>query len=243
MPYTSLKKGRLADDVTNQIKEAIFGGKYQAGEKLPSEHELVELFGVSRVIIREAIRNLEQAGLVEIRRGPKGGAFIKSRNHTAVTQVVRDHFRLAKGTVKEIMEVRLEIEPIVAGLAAERATPGDLQLLKRNIDAQPQTPGRQTIEGNLDFHRLLARCAHNPIYEMIINILLDFSQELIINILPPGQILHDTTTHPELYRLIKDRDIQGAQTTMHSHLKDVIPLMRAAEEKSRESNRYPNSTS
>ncbi len=231
MKYTAIKTGRLSDDVSDQIKEAIFQGEYQQGEKIPSEHELVELFGVSRVIIREAIRNLEQAGLVEIKRGPKGGAFVKSLSHTAVSVVVKDLFRLAKGTVQEVMEVRLEIEPIVAGLAAERATEEDLTLLKKNIDAQMKIPGKKTIEGNIEFHRLLARCSHNPIYEMIINILLDFSIDLIVNILPPGKIMHDTTSHPELYQLIKQGKSKEALKKMRHHLEDVIPLMQEAEAK------------
>jgi len=231
MQYTAIKTGRLADDVTNQIKEAIFEEKYLPGEKIPSEHELVDLFGVSRVIIREAIRNLEQAGLVEIKRGPKGGAFIQPLTHTAVSLVVKDLFRLAKGTVKEIMEVRLEIEPIVAGLAAERVTKEDLILLKKNLEVQPKIPGEKTVAGNINFHRLLAKCSHNPIYEMIINILLDFSIDLIINILPPGEILHDTTSHSDLYELIKNGEAKQARKKMRSHLQDVIPLMRAAETK------------
>ena len=172
MRYKAIKTGRLADDVAGQIKEAIFQGKYLPGEKIPSEHELVNLFSVSRVIIREAIRNLEQIGLVKIKRGPSGGAFIKELSHDAVSLVVKDLFRLAKGTVKEVMEVRLEIEPIVAGVAAERATKDDLILLKKNIEVQSKIPGKKTIEGNINFHRLLTRCSHNPIYEMIINILL-----------------------------------------------------------------------
>jgi len=235
MQYTSIKKGRLADSVSDQIKEAIFQGEYQTGEKIPSEYELVDLFGVSRVIIREALRNLEQAGLVEIRRGPKGGAFVQPLTHKAVSLIVRDLFRLSKGTVNEIMEVRLEIEPIVAGLAATRATKDDLISLKENIDAQPKIPGEKTVEGNINFHRLLARCSHNPIYEMIINILLDFSIDLILNILPPGKVIHDTTSHPELYELIKYGDGQKAKDKMRSHIEDVIPLMRAAEAKTKTS--------
>ena len=205
MRYTAIKRGRLADDVSNQIKEAIFRDDYQPGEKIPSEHELVGLFGVSRVIVREAIRNLEQTGLVEIRRGPKGGAFVQSLSHSSVSLIVKDLFKLAKGTVKEVMEVRLAIEPIVAGVAAERATEEDLLLLKKNIDEQTKKPGKKTVEGNINFHRLLARSSHNPIYELIINILLDFSIDLIVNVVPPGKVLHDTTSHPELYQLIKNK--------------------------------------
>ncbi len=233
MKYKAIKTGRLADSVSEQIKESIFQGAYQNGEKIPSEYELVGSFGVSRVIIREAIRNLEQSGLVEIRRGPKGGAFVKALDHLAASQVIKDLFRLAKGTVKEVMEVRLEIEPIVAALAAERATEEDLILLKQNIDNQPATPGRKTIESNIEFHRRLAKCSHNPFYEIVLNILLDFSIEMIIDFLSPKEIMHDTTSHPELYRLITNRDSQAAKIKMRSHLEDVIPLMKAAEKKSK----------
>lgn len=229
MKYKAVKTGRLADDVSNQIKEAIFQEKYQSGEKLPSEHELVELFEVSRVIIREAIRNLEQDGFLEIRRGPLGGAFIKPLTYTTASRVVKDYFRMSNGTVKEIMEVRLAIEPIVTEMAAQRATEEDLRRLKINIDAQPKTPGRKTVEGNINFHRYLARCSHNPIYEMIVNILLDFSMELILDILPPGKIMHDSTTHPELYELICSGKSREACIKMRLHLEDVIPLMQAAE--------------
>ena len=233
MQYTAIKTGRLADDVSNQIKEAIFQDEYKPGEKIPSEQELVELFGVSRVIIREAIRNLEQAGLVEIKRGAKGGAFVRTLNHNAVSLVVKDLFRLAKGTVKEIMEVRLEIEPIVTGLAAERATKDDLDMLQNHLDTMPQISGRKMVEANVNFHRLVARCAHNPIYDMIINILLDFSIDLIVNILSPGEIIHDTTSHPEIYELIANGDSQQSRIRMKTHLQDVIPLMQAAEAKRR----------
>jgi len=229
MQYIPIKKGRLAENVADQVKEAIFQGRYQTGEKIPSEYELVDLFNVSRVIVREAIQNLVQAGLVEIRRGPKGGAFVQPISHNAVSKIVKDFFRLSKGTVKEIMEVRLAMEPIVAGLAAERATKDDLFLLKKNLETQPKTSGEKTVKGNINFHRLLAKCSHNPIYEMIINILLDFSTDLIIDILTPGEVLHDTISHPKLYELIKKGEAVKAHTAMKSHLQDVIPLMRVAE--------------
>ena len=70
-------------------------------------------------------------------------------------------------------------------------------------------------------------------YEMIINILLDFSIDLIINILPPGELLHDTTSHPEMYKLLKKGEVQQARIKMRSHLQDVIPLMQAAEAKTK----------
>jgi GntR family transcriptional repressor for pyruvate dehydrogenase complex len=147
MNYTHVQKGRLADLVSSQLKESIFQGEYQPGEKMPPEHQLVKSFGVSRVIVREAIRNLEQAGLIEIKRGPKGGAFVLSMKHDAVSQVIRDMLRLGNAEVAHIMEVRLEMEPVVAGLAAERATAEDVETLCRGIEGMPDTPGDEYVAG------------------------------------------------------------------------------------------------
>ena len=67
MAFKEIPTGRLADFVMEQLKEAIFQGRYQAGERLPPENKLVEIFGVSRVVVREAIRNLENSGLIQIK--------------------------------------------------------------------------------------------------------------------------------------------------------------------------------
>ena len=104
MEYIQIQKGRLADLVSNQLKESIFQGLYRPGQRIPTEHKLVEGFGVSRVIVREALKNLEQTGLIEIKRGPKGGAFVLPMRHDAVSQVIKDTLRLGRAKVADIMD-------------------------------------------------------------------------------------------------------------------------------------------
>ncbi|MGD9320211.1 MAG: FadR/GntR family transcriptional regulator [Desulfobacteraceae bacterium] len=232
MNYIRVPKGRLADRVSSQLKESIFQGEYQPGEKIPPEHQLVKFFGVSRVIVREAIRNLEQAGLIEIKRGPKGGAFVLPMKHDAVSQVIRDMLRLGNAEVAHIMEVRLDVEPVVAGLAAERATPEDIEILCRGIEDMPDAPGDEYAAWNVNFHRLLARCAHNPMYDILVNILMDFTEELILKIKPSERIIHDTTSHPELLELVRQGDVEGARRKMRFHLEDIVPTLKDLEEKS-----------
>jgi DNA-binding FadR family transcriptional regulator len=132
MALKAIRTGRLADQVSDQLKQSLFKGEYLEGERLPSEHELMGVFGVSRIVVREAIRNLENSGLLEIKRGPTGGAFVRSIKHDAVSNLVRDTLKLGRTSVAEIMEVRLQVEPIVAGLAAKRRTPGDIQMRDEN---------------------------------------------------------------------------------------------------------------
>ena len=75
--FKPIKQIKASSEVGQQLKNAILGGEYRAGDKLPSERELIELFQVSRTVVREAIKSIEAGGLVEIRQGATGGAFVK----------------------------------------------------------------------------------------------------------------------------------------------------------------------
>lgn len=231
MKYKQIPTGRFADLVSDQLKESIFRGQYQPGQRMPNEHKLVEVFGVSRVIIREAIRDLERNGLLEIKRGPKGGAFVLPMNHNVVSKVIKDVFKLGNGTVADIMEVRLEIEPTVAGLAARRATDEDVDKLTEALEDMPEAPGDEYVAWNINFHRLLARCSHNPMFNILVNILLDFTEELIIKIKPTERVIHDTISHPDLLEKVRRSDSDGARRKMRSHLEDVAPLLTELEKK------------
>ena len=230
--YTQIRKDRLADLVGNQLKESIFEGKYRSGQRMPSEHQLVEMFGVSRLIVREAIRDLERVGLIEVKRGPLGGAFVLPMKHDSVSRIVKDVLRLGKANVAHIMEVRLGIEPVVAGLAAERRDEEDLEMLSNSLKTIPEDPGGdQYVAWNVSFHRLVAKASHNPMYEILVNILMDFTEELVLSIKPRERVLHDTTSHPAIYEKIKQGDAEGASRKFRDHLKEILPLLQALEEK------------
>ena len=229
MAYRQIPTGRLADQVTGQLKESIFRGQYQPGQRIPTEQRLVEAFGVSRVIVREAVRNLEMAGMIEIKRGPKGGAFVLPMKHDAVSQVMLDALKMGNGQVGDIMEVRLDVEPIVAGLAALRATEEDAKMLAESLDGMPEAPGDEYVAWNVNFHRLLAKCSHNPMYDILVNILMDFTERLILKIKPSERIIHDTTSHPALLEKVRLGDSEGARRKMRSHLEDIVPLLKELE--------------
>lgn len=231
MEYSQIPKARLADLVSDQLKESIFQGRYQPGQKMATEHKLVETFGVSRVIVREAIRDLERQGMIEIKRGPKGGAFVMPMNHDAVSRVMKDVLKLGNANVGDIMEVRLDIEPIVAKLAALRATAEDVHILTQALEGMPEAPGDEYVAWNVNFHRLLAKCSHNPMYDILVNILMDFTEELILKIKPAERVIHDTTSHPVLLEKVRQGDSDGARRKMRAHLGDIVPLLKELEEK------------
>ena len=232
MGYTQIRKDRLADIVGSQLKESIFEGQYKSGQRIPSEHQLVEMFGVSRLRVREAIRDLERTGLLEVKRGPLGGAFVLPMKHDSVSRIIKDVLRLGKANVADIMEVRLGIEPVVAGLAAERRNEEDLEMLARGLKAIPEDPGGdEYVAWNVDFHRLVARVSHNPMYEIMVNILMDFTEELVLSIKPPERVVHDTTSHPAIFEKIKQSDPEGASRKFREHLEEILPLLQTLEKK------------
>jgi DNA-binding FadR family transcriptional regulator len=104
-------------------------------------------------------------------------------------------------------------------------------MLARGIEGMPEEPGDEYVAWNVNFHRLLARCSHNPMYDILINILLDFTEEIILKIKPSERILHDTTSHAHLLNLVRRRDVEGARRKMFSHLNDIVPLLIRLEEK------------
>ena len=189
------------------------------------------MYGVSRVVIREAIRHLELSGLVEIKRGPAGGALVLAMKHDSVSRVIKDVLRLGKAKVSDLMEVRLDIEPIVAALAAERRTPEELAMLSRNLQTMPEAPGDEYVTWNLSFHRLVARASHNPLYEILVNILMDLTGEFVLRTKPPELVLHDTVSHSAIFQRIKQRDSAEAKRKFREHLEDIVPLLKDLENK------------
>ncbi len=119
---------KLSDMVVDQIEQAIINGRFLPGEQLPSERSLAEAFGVSRALVREATRTLQQKGLLEIRHG--AGVFVSH----SIENVLADSYRLLIGFERisdiDIFEVRIVLEVGIAGFAAARAGENDLRSIE-----------------------------------------------------------------------------------------------------------------
>ena len=124
---------RIFQDIVEQIQSAILDGTIPAGEKLPSERELVDMFETSRPTLREALRILEQKGLIEIRLGVKGGAYVRAPNNELMAESLGMLIRTQSVSLTHLGEFRQGIEGLVAELAAERATTNDIAILKKLI--------------------------------------------------------------------------------------------------------------
>jgi len=132
--FRAAKQNRIFEDVVDQIQEAIIDGRLQAGDRLPAERELKGVLQTSRSTLREALRVLEQKGLIEIRLGMGGGAIVKSLTEDQVTESLDLLLRSQKVSLNHLAEFREGVEGDVVAIAAERAKDSDIQLLKNLLD-------------------------------------------------------------------------------------------------------------
>ena len=123
--FTKVRQVRAFESVIQQVESAILQGRYAAGDRLPAERELQGLLDVSRNTLRESLRVLEQKGLVEIRKGNRGGIFVKEPNADSMTESLGFFVQSQRISMEQISEFRQDLEGLVTRRAALAASAGD----------------------------------------------------------------------------------------------------------------------
>ena len=131
--FVPAQRVRSFDHIVGQIREAISSGGIAPGERLPSERDLGVAFGVSRTTLREALRALEAQGVIEIRTGSRGGAFVAEPSSELVAGALGNLLRFRSATARELAEFREPFEAENAGWAARRADPAALAELEHIV--------------------------------------------------------------------------------------------------------------
>lgn len=183
--FKSLKKPPLSLEVENAIKQAIIDRTYKPGQKLPSERELVEQFQVSRVTIREALRNLKSSSLIDIRRGIQAGAYVSEPNADPITQNFQNLIHLGHIDFSHLLDARLYFEPRAAEIAAKYRNAGDIERLHHLLDrAESQMPlsRKEARLINVSFHCEIAKITQNPIIIFITESITQAHSAMIIEL-------------------------------------------------------------
>lgn len=214
--YTNMLKEiiqtRIPQFVVNQIQELILQGKVKAGERLPTEEQLSKIFNASRGSLREALRVLEQNGLIVVKPGAKGGVFVKALTTDQVSQSLGMLLRYQRVSLKDLIEFREGVEGVVAELAAKRAKTKDIRYLKgllRKAETCFKEGGLQWnrfIQVDSQFHMALVHIVGNLVFESVLRTVYD-------NIQPYDQTL------PREEKLFKE------------YYRDLCEIVRAVEEK------------
>jgi GntR family transcriptional repressor for pyruvate dehydrogenase complex len=224
--------GRVSETITRRIRKAITEGRLAPGEKLPAEREMAQRLRASRVSVREAYRSLAEAGLVSIRRGAEGGAFIADFDPVPVSRSVTFLLRLGRTSHDELTEARALLEPSVARLAARRAGPEELARLEKLLRTEQAAP-RGSGEArclHLEFHHRVADCARNLPLAILVRAMTDFSSEVAQDLVISSEFhAHIVGDHARIFEAIRSHDEAGAAAAMLRHVRDAQgPAVRPA---------------
>jgi len=217
----------LADKVASAVAESIASGRLEPGDKLPSERELGELFGVSRPVVREAVRSLKAKGLLA--DNPRRGHVVQALRRETVTESLTLYLRGQRLDYSELMEVRALVEIENAGLAAGRASAEQIEALRAAAARlDPRLAADDAASADVEFHRAVAIVSGNEFCKILIDSIHDvlltvpLSTRIDEAIIRQARLAHD---------LIVDRiaggDAEGARSAMRAHLTATERLVHA----------------
>ena len=233
---TGKPRGNLASALVAGIGALIRGRKLKPGHKLPTEAKIMEEWGVSRTVVREALSKLQAAGLVETRHGI--GTFVLEPPAQSGFRIDPHEIETAVD-VLAILELRISLETESAGLAAQRRTAKQLAEMRRALNelVRGDTQGKDTVGPDFRFHHLIAIATGNRYFA-------DIMSHLGATLIPRARINSSriasedwsqyhrrlSREHEEIYDAIERRDPESARAAMRLHLTNSRERLRRAQE-------------
>lgn len=221
----------VPDRLSVDLERLILDGELLPGERLPPERELAEHFGVSRVSVREALRELKNRSLIDRRPG-RGTVVLGPGESAGVLQDVLGLVASLRSELRDIMELRAIIEPPIARITARRATARDLAQLKELVESMEKDVAAERYQ-ELDraFHQSIAQYAHNPLLALI-------NEQIALQIAPSRAIRYQTrerravssAAHRRIYEAIAIGDGEAAELEAREHVLDISRQIALAAE-------------
>jgi GntR family transcriptional repressor for pyruvate dehydrogenase complex len=224
--FKSIKHIKISENISRQIRKAILGGKLIPGDKLPSENQLIKKFRVSKLTLREALRNLESLGLIETRKGKSGGIFITEVDMEKAKESFSNFLFFKNFNLKNLIEIGFILEPYVVAKAANAIDQEGLErlgnlieesdnILKRNISIRIQ-------KNEIEFDHIIRGSTRNPILFFILyfieSLLLEAKKVLHTNKQFSTRVLN---SHKRIYEALVERDVEKARNETIKHLREV----------------------
>ncbi len=223
------KRTTLYKDVINQIVEMIKNGNWSQGERIPGEIELARQFQVSRNCVREALKALAHAEILEARPGL--GTFLGEEANRKVHAMELGRAERDENYFLELLQARLMIEPHLAEMAAERATESDIAELEQVVNRSVEAIRSNTysVQVGFEFHMVIMRIAKNRVLERFYDSIADEMKlqrgALIFSHMGQADLFRELREHEAVFECIRKRDGKGARRLMEKHLKKAISLM------------------
>ena len=214
--FQSLGRRSAYLEVAERIRSTIFKNKLALFQRMPSERDLAAQFGVSRVVVREAIRTLESSGLVTVKKGPKGGIFVTQDYERPIVDTITNLLAGGEATLDNLFEMRLLIEPYAAARLAEAGSEADFALLESKIDAAEREHGadRSVRHAYIDFHRQVIRLAGNPLLAIVGETVLLVLYDRVKAVLSAETTEVGLIMHRQLVNACRNRQVEEARQIM-----------------------------
>lgn len=232
--FERVRTRRGFEAVCDQIRGQLARGELRPGDRLPSERDLAEQFDISRSAVREALRSLQSAGLVEVRTGIHGGFYIHSGNAESLTQTVQDMVSLGQVSIADVTEARVELMVVAIRLACARATEEELDAIDADIRHHTERfqhgQGSRNTKSVIEFYRLIARATHNAVIVMMVDALSEIIRTLLARVDPqPRKDMMQVRR--KVLELMRARDAEGAAKAMATHLQRVSDYLESENRK------------
>lgn len=219
---TLASRGRAVDDITAEIRAMVAQGRLRPGDRLPSERELALRLQVSRNTLREALRTLEHAGIIEMRQGATGGSFVRQGSSGVIVAGMSDLFHLGAITPAQLTDARIWLSELTVRAACVRATEEDFVALEDNIAAASlaHETGRFDDRQKLhrEFHVILGRSTRNPIIAITMESVMGVFG-LFIEKIGPSENPYTLPSRKRFMRHLRRREADAAVQEMARHLR------------------------
>lgn len=222
-PFRNVGRRNAYEAVADQIRERIFAQHLRLFDRLPAERDLAVQFGVSRVVVREAIRTLELNGLLTVKKGAKGGIFVAQDYDRPISDSIVNLLAGGEASLKNLFEVRELIEPFAASRAAVLGSDEDFDRLAAVVaEADLEHAKGGSIRAlNIEFHRLVIRMSRNPILSVVGETVLLLLTERIKHI--PSRETSEAVlaVHKKILAALRQRQPEKARMIMAKDIKAV----------------------
>jgi GntR family transcriptional repressor for pyruvate dehydrogenase complex len=224
------REATLSQHVASQLERLIVEQHFETGDRLPPERELAERFGVSRTVVREAVRSVASKGLLDVRAG--SGTMVRKPSSESVAESMALMLSMnGQLTPAKVVEVRRILEVEIAGLAALRRTHEDLARLGSIlITAADRLDDPGTfIETDVAFHAALAQATQHDLFSALLGSIANVMTEVrIVGLAVPGTPERALRYHRDIYRAVERSDRDLARQAMDRHMDEAIATMTAA---------------
>jgi GntR family transcriptional repressor for pyruvate dehydrogenase complex len=215
---------KVSERIARELANQIIDSDLPSGTLLPTEKEMVEMFGVGRTTLREALRLLETRGVVRIRSGPRGGPVVRRPQAGDLAEALTLILQFEPASLGDVLQAREALEPMIARLAAKRISAEDIATLEDTVVKMMDTLDDHDVflEQNQRFHSCIAEASGNVVLRVFLDTLKSISDGAVVGVqYSAARHKAVVTAHERIIAALKAGDVEKAEQAMSAHIAEA----------------------